>query len=461
MVAMASEREDETERMRRLNLEGHNFTQFPELEVDLESSESEDEGDYCDGGYHPVEVGETFKKGRYLVLQKLGWGHFSTVWLCFDTVKERHCAIKVQKSDPHYAEAAKDEIKLLKALKKKRGEFKDNVVALLDYFEHKGPNGRHYCLTFEVLSKSILSLMKRFNYKGIPLQMIRVIVRQILESLEFIHDSCEIIHTDLKPENVLFIHCNEEKEYLTNVARNAAAEIERQLRCGGPDDSEPVHVSLSSLVETNPDLAFASEQVKLVDFGNACWTTKHFTEDIQTRQYRAPEVILGCGYDTKADIWSLACLAFELATGDFLFDPHNGDGYDRDEDHLALMSELLGPIPQKMRLLGKHSRDYFNENGELLHISGLNFWGLLDVLREKYKFSTRDAELLSSFLMPMLQYDPADRASAREQLHHPFVRMELDTSIAKPANTNVQKLVPLLNSMEKFRYHTGGESLGF
>lgn len=461
MVVMASEVEDEAERIRRLNLEGHSFTRLPEPEVEIESSESEDGEDYCDGGYHPVGIGEAFKKGRYIVLQKLGWGHFSTVWLCFDAVKERHCAIKVQKSDPHYAEAAKDEIRILRTLKRKKGEFKDNVVALLDYFEHRGPNGRHYCLAFEVLSKSLLSLMKRFNHKGIPLRMIRIIVRQILESLEYIHDSCEIIHTDLKPENVLFIHCDEEKEYLTNVARNAAEEIERLLHRGGSDDSEPVPVSLSSVVETNPDLAFASEQVKLVDFGNACWTTRHFTEDIQTRQYRAPEVILGCGYDTKADMWSLACLAFELVTGDFLFDPHNGDGYDRDEDHLALMLELLGPIPQEMRLRGKHTHDYFNENGELLHISNLNFWCLLDVLREKYKFSTRDSELLNSFLMPMLQYDPADRASAREQLHHPFVCVELDTGTAKPANTNVQKLVPLLNDLEKMKYRGGGESLRF
>lgn len=457
---MLGEVEDETERVRRLNLEGHNFTRFPEQEVEAETSESEDEEDYREGGYHSVEIGETFKKGRYIVLQKLGWGHFSTVWLCFDAVKECHCAIKVQKSDPHYAEAAKDEIKLLKALKKGNGEYKDGVVALLDYFEHKGPNGRHYCLTFEVLSKSILSLMKRFNYKGIPLQMIRVIVRQILEGLEYIHDSCGIIHTDLKPENILFAHCDEEKEYLTNVARNAATDIERQLSCAGSDNSDPVHVPLSIGVETNPDLAFASEQVKLVDFGNACWITKHFTEDIQTRQYRAPEVILGCGYDTKADMWSLACLVFEMATGDFLLDPHSGDGYDRDEDHLALMLELLGPIPQEMRLRGKHSRDYLNENGELLHISQLNFWCLLDVLREKYKFSTGDAEMLNSFLMPMLQYDPLDRASAKEQLQHPFVHAELTLSCTKANSTTVQRFAPLLNT-QMIKKDVASESLGF
>ena len=58
--------------------------------------------------------------------------------------------------------------------------------------------------------------------------------------------------------------------------------------------------------------------IKIVDLGNACWTYKHFASDIQTRQYRCPEVIVGAKYDTSADIWSLACLIFELATGDLL-----------------------------------------------------------------------------------------------------------------------------------------------
>jgi hypothetical protein len=64
--------------------------------------------------------------------------------------------------------------------------------------------------------------------------------------------------------------------------------------------------------------------VKVVDLGNACWTYKHFTEDIQTRQYRSPEVIVGAKYHTSADMWSLGCIIFELLTGDLLFDPRAG-----------------------------------------------------------------------------------------------------------------------------------------
>ena len=76
--------------------------------------------------------------------------------------------------------------------------------------------------------------------------------------------------------------------------------------------------------------------------GNACWVDKHFTEDIQTRQYRSLEVLIGAKYDTSADVWSAACMAFELATGDYLFEPHSGENYSRDDDHLAHIIELLG-----------------------------------------------------------------------------------------------------------------------
>lgn len=103
---------------------------------------------------------------------------------------------------------------------------------------------------------------------------------------------------------------------------------------------------------------------RIVDFGNACWTHKHFSKDIQTRQYRCPEVcpsrsfrltclqvILGAPYGTSADMWSMACTVFELITGDFLFDPKAGEYYDRDEDHLALFIELLGRMPKRVQLL--------------------------------------------------------------------------------------------------------------
>ncbi len=69
---------------------------------------------------------------------------------------------------------------------------------------------------------------------------------------------------------------------------------------------------------------------------------------LATVPHRSPEVILGAKYSTPCDMWSMACMVFELVTGDLLFDPRAGEDYDRDEDHLALFVELLGRMPRKV-----------------------------------------------------------------------------------------------------------------
>jgi len=79
-----------------------------------------------------------------------------------------------------------------------------------------------------------------------------------------------------------------------------------------PESKQLKRASMSPL---DPAIMDCEIEVKIADLGNACWVHKKFTDDIQTRQYRSLEVLLGSGYDTSADIWSTACMAFELATG--------------------------------------------------------------------------------------------------------------------------------------------------
>ena len=169
---------------------------------------------------------------------------------------------------------------------------------------------------------------------------------------------------------------------------------------------------------------YENVQVKVVDLGNACWTHKHFTDDIQTRQYRCPEVLLGASYDTSADMWSFACVIFELLTGDLLFDPRAGTKWDREEDHLAMMMELCGDFPRKITSVGKRAHQYFNKRGELHNISHLKYWPLKDVLHDKYRMSRSDADMIASFIMPCLSVDPAERATALQCLSHPFLNDE-------------------------------------
>jgi len=177
--------------------------------------------------------------------------------------------------------------------------------------------------------------------------------------------------------------------------------------------------------------------VKVADLGNACWIHKHFTDDVTTREYRSPEVIVGCPYGPAIDVWSVACLVFELITGDYLFKPKedpNGQ-HSRDEDHLALMQELLGKMPKRLRTQGKHSNKYYSRRGELRHIQNLESWPLHDVLSEKYAMTMTEAKELSSFLEPMLNLEPNSRATAQQMLQHPW--LHVDPNKLKQYTTNL------------------------
>merc|ERR1712151_738112 len=185
--------------------------------------------------------------------------------------------------------------------------------------------------------------------------------------------------------------------------------------------SKSTHISTAiSRASATPNLSkeetLCKAKAVVVDLGNACWTHRHFSEDIQTRQYRSPEVVIGSKYDTAADMWSLGCITFELLTGDLLFDPREGDDYDRDEDHLAMFQELLGKMPKSIALDGKYSRNFFDKKGNLKNIKQLKFWPIQDVLVEKYHFSETDAQGIADFMKPLLDFDPETRATALEAL---------------------------------------------
>ncbi|XP_071454370.1 SRSF protein kinase 3-like [Hetaerina americana] len=533
----------------------------------FDEEEQEDPKAYCKGGYHPVKIGDLFLN-RYHVTRKLGWGHFSTVWLCWDLVDKRFVALKVVKSESHFTDTALDEIKLLKRVNESdvNDPKRHKTVQLLNDFKISGVNGTHVCMVFEVLGENLLKLIIRSNYRGIPIENVKSIIRQVLEGLDYLHFKCRIIHTDIKPENVLLcvddsyirklaleateLHSagnklptslvstapkevrdqgpgtkmsRNKKKKLKKKAKRQSELLKKQMQQieeaeehsqgepnleGGdhipmmddvlePTDVEPDEkkkdeekvaseinpellqngcvkptLSCSGDAQTHencgteladschngntveeadsltpekgetpenhaepsdptsasnksrPDPAFecCKIEVKIADLGNACYVDHHFTEDIQTRQYRALEVILGSSYGTAADIWSTACIAFELATGDYLFDPRPGVGFSRDDDQIAHIIELLGDIPRRIALSGNNSLRFFNKKCELRNIPFLKTWGLVDVLKEKYKWSTKDAREFASFLKPMLDYDPVRRATAADCLKHPWLR---------------------------------------
>eukprot|EP00033_Pygsuia_biforma_P001023 GCRY01001168.1.p1 GENE.GCRY01001168.1~~GCRY01001168.1.p1 ORF type:complete len:528 (+),score=162.49 GCRY01001168.1:94-1677(+) len=482
------------------------------IEEGMSDIDGEDLKDYRVGGYHPVYEGEVYSD-RYKILRRLGWGHFSTVWLATDLRTEKLVALKVIKSARHYTDAALDELEMLKIIRQRDPNDDCCCVQLLDDFKVEGPNGVHVVMVFEVLGRHMLSLIKASSYKGLPLPVVRNICKQVLIALDFIHQKAGLIHTDLKPENVLLADFDEnllppgkkpklaepaplsleakkvEGTLSKNAKKRLKAKQKKQAKKTGDAavlESEGVHMSeqdkehilsgtqkMEIRESTNqqenaeniecPEVEMASpdtEQaerhhnsvaanephtagsgmkridslalldekintqnfsVKLADFGNACYVDRHFTEDIQTRQYRAPEVILGNSYDTAADMWSMACMAFELATGDLLFQPKGGREYSKEDDHLAQIIELLGTMPSAVWRPGKFSRDFFNRRGDLRNIKRLHYWELQAVLMEKYKWNEEDARVFCDFLLPMLRYRPEQRATAADALRSEFI----------------------------------------
>lgn len=85
--------------------------------------------------------------------------------------------------------------------------------------------------------------------------------------------------------------------------------------------------------------------------------------------------------------------------------------------------ELLGRMPKTMALCGRLSKKFFDRSGHLRRIRGLNYWPLKKVLVEKYRFKEREAQAFADFLVPMLEWDPDKRASAKTMLEHPWLKM--------------------------------------
>eukprot|EP01038_Epipyxis_sp_PR26KG_P010722 gene10722-14398_t len=290
-------------------------------------------------GHYIGQPGDTLDE-RYVIVREMGKGTFGKVYKCKDNKYNDHVAIKVVRSVKRYSESAKIEADILDDIYDKQKSYNntDYCVNLYSKFKFNG----HFCFVFETLGISLYDIIKRNDYKGLPLECVRSISKQLLEAVLFLR-TINLIHTDLKLENILFYHKSLQKETIKRNGKNHSI-------------FTPVN-----------------SRIKLIDFGGATYDDDpQKSSVINTRQYRGPEVILELGWSFPSDIWSVGCIIPEILSGELLFQTHD------ELEHLALIERCKGQFPKHMCQDARHGRKYFHPDGtvktEELSKSSYKFW---------------------------------------------------------------------------------------
>ena len=331
---------------------------------------------------------------RYLVHDMLGQGTFGQVFKC-STQEDGGgmVAVKVIKNQAAYYHQARVEIGVLQFLNT-RADPNDNyhIVRLKDFFLHKS----HLCLVFELLNLNLFELVRHNKFRGLSLSLVRVFLTQVIKALVVLNNS-NIIHCDIKPENIL----------LTDAT---------------------------------------SGEVKLIDFGSACFANRTVYSYIQSRFYRSPEVILGHPYTVAVDMWSLGCVAAELFLGLPLFPAAC------ELDLLGRIGETIGPLPDHLMMNSKNTRKFYT--ADVLAPGGMRLCtveeftastgqkaprgkqyfqhkALADII-SAYPFRSglgdielsrerKSREVFTDFLLGLLDVDPLTRWTPRQAQMHPFI----------------------------------------
>ncbi|KAI9020508.1 kinase-like domain-containing protein [Hyaloraphidium curvatum] len=316
---------------------------------------------------------------RYTLGKPLGRGSFGQVVEAFDSVLGKAVAIKIIKSRPSFTNQGKIELRILQHMNAKDPEDSNCIVRLLCHFSFRN----HLCLVYEVLCCNLYELLRIGNFAGMSLNLVRKFGYQIALALRFLaREDVRVLHCDLKPENIL-------------------------LR--------------------DPKKAL----IKIIDFGSSCFVDERAYTYIQSRFYRAPEVILGAQYSNEIDMWSLGCILAELYTGQPLFCGQN------EADQICSIRHILGPLPaalldnahaEKIRKLGKAVGHPAPPTGPLPLRS------IQQILESRFRATVEngigpDAERRSAdfavfvdLIERLLRLDPKQRLQPVEALLHPFFR---------------------------------------
>ncbi|XP_026878876.2 homeodomain-interacting protein kinase 1 isoform X2 [Electrophorus electricus] len=350
----------------------------------------------CEGDYQLVQHEILCSvSSSYEVLEFLGRGTFGQVAKCWKRGTNEIVAIKILKNHPSYARQGQIEVSILNRLSAENAD-EFNFVRSYECFQHKG----HTCLVFEMLEQNLYDFLKHSKFSPLPLRHIRPVLQQVATALMKLK-SLGLIHADLKPENIMLV--------------------------------DPVRQPY---------------RVKVIDFGSASHVSKAVCSTyLQSRYYRAPEIILGLPFCEAIDMWSLGCVIAELFLGWPLYP--GASEYDqiryisqtqglpaeyllsagtkttrffhRGPDSSYPLWRLKTPAEHEaeMGIKSKEARKYiFNCLDDMMQVNLSSHLEGTDMLAEK-----ADRREFIDLLKRMLRLDADKRITPTKTLGHPFVTM--------------------------------------
>ena len=339
-------------------------------------------------GKHTMKIGDHIAY-RYEIISLIGQGAFSKVIKCKDHKTKNVVALKLIKENKKNMIKIENEIKILSFIKENDKINGSNIIRILDTFTYR----KFACIVFEHLNINLYEFLKSRSFEPLPLELISKLAFDILKSLDFLKN-LNIIHCDLKPENILMV-----------------------------DDT--------------------NTHVKLIDFGTSCFCGEQIYKYLQSRYYRAPEIILGAKCTTAIDMWSFGCILAELFTGYPLF-----SGKDESEQ-LSLIIKIMG-LPPKSFIENSSRKDSFFGNDGLPLLKDYSE----DEPEKKdlgYELGCCNNDFID-IIQQCLIWEPEKRITPEEALNHIWIlkgiahHIDVNSDKKNSTHKNVKKIHNLVKS---------------
>ncbi|CAG8040570.1 unnamed protein product [Penicillium salamii] len=395
----------------------------------------EDMDRYCPGGYHPLKIGDVLADGRYRLVDKLGYGGYSTVWLARDIREARYVAVKVITADGSSCSPEANLMDFLGKLPSTSGA--EIIPPLLDEFWVTGPNGQHKCNVTHPARMSLLAAREDSIFHLFPPKVAHSIIAQLIRGVAFLHSN-NIVHADLHLGNILVqffesIDCFSTSELYEEFGEPESEPVVR--RDGKPlSDGVPDHAFTSGWYGVSGDeLTHGNESIYLSDFGESFnpHTTPRYSSNTLPH-LQPPEARFSDGpLSFSSDIWTLACTIWEIFGQRPLFEI-----FPASADHVtAAQVEALGILPTEWWKKWEKRNQWFNEEGEF----GGTARGPDNVcwtwdLRFEFSIQKPRAEagleipteeeraVFEAMLRSMLKFRPEERATASEVLNSEWMK---------------------------------------